>query len=123
MKKFLPVIIVGGLLLTMAFTCPKYDSHIDAISESFSQKSIILKLVGKEYIKVAIDKIVNVKDYVFVSVGTYLMNDENNIVSIGVFGHLFTFMKGDIIEEVSRAVGLSRTERIIEGMDYDTKRI
>ena len=107
----------------MAFTCPKYDSHIDAISESFSQKSIILKLVGKEYIKVAIDKIVNVKDYVFVSVGTYLMNDENNIVSIGVFGHVFTFMKGDIIEEVSRAVGLSRTERIIEGMDYDTKRI
>lgn len=106
MKKLFSFAIVGAILLVMAFTCPSYDAHIDSISEAYAKKSIILKVIGKEYIKLAVDRLVNVDNYVLVSIGTYTMGEDNDIVSVGVFGHVFTFMKDDVLEEVERAINL-----------------
>lgn len=106
MKKLLSFAIVGAILLVMAFTCPSSDAHIDSISEAYAKKSIILKVIGKEYIKLAVDRLVNVDNYVLVSIGTYTMGEDNDIVSVGVFGHVFTFMKDDVLEEVERAINL-----------------
>jgi len=104
MKKHFSGIIVVLLLIAMALTCPSYDTHIDKISEAIAQKSVVLKLIGKDNIKVVVDKIVCVDNYVFVSVGTYMLNEDKSVVSLGIFGHVFTFTKDDILEELNRII-------------------
>lgn len=104
MKKYFPIIVIGLILITMKVTCPSNAAHIDAVSESYTKKGIVLKLIGKERIKFVIDKFVNVDNYVFISVGSYMLNDDKNIVSFGVFGHVFTYTKEDFWEELQRVL-------------------
>lgn len=87
----------------MAITCPDDEAHYDAISEAYTQMGIIPSLIGKNAIKNVVDKIVVVKSYVLISIGTYKQNESASIVSLGVMGHVFTFTEDDIIEELNRA--------------------
>ena len=64
------------------------------------------KPIVKFVVNKGVESFVNVKDYFIVSVGTYTLNDKNGIVSLGLFGHVFTFTKDDFWKELGRAVGL-----------------
>lgn len=106
MKKLISLILVITFFAAMAWTCPSRDAHYDAISEAYADMNFFTKLAGKKSIKWGIERLVSVDNYVLVSVGTYTMNNDgaNGLVSVGVFGHVFTFTKSDFFEEVQRAL-------------------
>ena len=106
MKKIFSLAVIVAVLVAMVITCPKEEAHYDAVSTSISEKSSVAKPIVKFVVNKGVESFVNVKDYFIVSVGTYTLNDKNGIVSLGLFGHVFTFTKDDFWKELGRAVGL-----------------
>ena len=106
MKKLISLGITVAILVAMVITCPKDEAHYDAVTTSISEKSSVAKPLVKFVLDKGVKSFVNVKDYFLVSVGTYELNDKNGIVSLGIFGHVFTFTKGSFWEELGRFVGL-----------------
>lgn len=104
MKKMISLILVVLFFAAMAWTCPSRDAHYDAISEAYTDMNFVTKLAGKNIIKQGVERVVSVKNYVLVSVGTYTQkqDDINGVVSVGVFGHVYTFTKDDLMEELKR---------------------
>lgn len=104
MKKLFSLILVIAFFAAMAWTCPSSDAHYDAISKAYADMNVLTKIAGKTLIKQGIQQIVSVNNYVLVSVGTYTLNDNgaDGIVSIGVFGHVFTFTKDNFMDEIKR---------------------
>lgn len=106
MKKLLSTVITIGIIVVMVLTCPKEDEHFKAISSDIADKSAVLKAIGPGVVKMGVQKVVTVKDYVLVSVGKYSLNDKNGIVSIGLFGHVFPITNDDLWKELGRSFGL-----------------
>ena len=102
MRKSLSFIFVVLFFAAMAVTCPSKDAHYKAISEEYVGTNL-----GSKVLKYAIGEIVDVNNYVIFSIGKYKTNsDVSGIVSVGVFGHVFTFKKDNFGEEVLRALNL-----------------
>ena len=106
MKKLFSLAIVVVLLVAMAVTCPKEEAHYDAVTSSISEKSSVAKPLVKFILDKGVKSFVEVKDYFLVSVGSYNLNDKNGFVSLGVFGHVYTFTGEDFWTELGRWVGL-----------------
>ncbi|MBO4465021.1 MAG: hypothetical protein J5797_12625 [Prevotella sp.] len=106
MKKLFSLAIVVVLLVSMAVTCPKEEAHYDAVTTSISEKSSVAKPLVKFILDKGVKSFVEVKDYFLVSVGSYNLNDKNGFVSLGVFGHVYTFTGEDFWTELGRWVGL-----------------
>lgn len=104
MKKLFSLILIIAFFAAMALTCPGRDAHYDAISEAYTDMNVLTKIAGKSLIKQGIQRIVSVDNYILVSVGTYTMNDNaaEGIVSVGIFGHVFTFTKDNFMDEIQR---------------------
>ena len=121
-------LIVAILFATMVFTCPTRQDHEAAIQEVTKAwmddkmnenmgnitgmggvfGDLINKAI-KELTGIGTDKVISryldVKNYVVCSVGTVHMGEnEEKMVSLGVFGHVFTFGKEDIEKAWSKAM-------------------
>ena len=121
-------LVLAILFGTMVFTCPKAADHEAAIQEvtkawvgdkvddnlgaitgvggAFGE--LINKAI-KELTGIGTDKIIShyldVKNYVVCSVGRMAISDsEEKMVSLGIFGHVFTFGKEDIEKAWTRAM-------------------
>ena len=60
------------------------------------------KWVIKQGANLFIDSYVEVENYGLVSIGRYTFNNHNNVISVGMFNHVFTMTKDDILEEVEK---------------------
>ena len=114
MKKY--VILVAVILLAgvAVLTRPSKDQHIEAImlvvneavndnlSEDDGTLSGFMMLFGNGVIKYTLDNILIIQDHYLWNVG-YLSFPGNGTkkVSVGVFGHVFTFSK----DQLSKAIG------------------
>ena len=122
------LLILSILFATMVFTCPdrrdheaaisevtkawvddKVDENIGGISGIGGAFGDLINKAIKELTGAGTDKIVSkyldVKNYVVCSVGTVdVGNNENKIVSLGVFGHVFTFGEEDIEKAWTQAM-------------------
>ena len=121
-------LILVILFATMVFTCPDRQDHEDAIQEVTKAwvgdkvddnlgaitgvggvfGDLINKAI-KELTGFGTDKVISsyldVKNYLVCSVGRMSIGDnEDKIVSLGVFGHVFTFGKDDIEKAWTRAM-------------------
>ena len=125
--------LIAGLILvilfgTMVFTCPDRNDHEAAIQEvtkawvgdKVDENLGAITGVGgvfgdlinkalKELTGFGTDKVISnyldVKNYVVCSVGRMSIGDnEDKMVSLGVFGHVFTFGKEDIEKAWTRAM-------------------
>ena len=99
MKSSISFIIVVLFFAAMAVTCPSKDAHYKAVSEEYVGKNVASNLL-RFY---AMDKIVDVNNYVIFSIGKYKYNSDD-IVSVGVFGHVFTFTNDNLWKEMQRVV-------------------
>jgi hypothetical protein len=114
------LLILAILFATMVFTCPSRADHEaaiqevtkawvdDKVEENLSSITGVGGVFGdlinkalKKLTGVGTDKIIStyldVKNYVVCSVGSMTIgNNEEKMVSLGVFGHVFTFGKEDI---------------------------
>lgn len=121
-------LILAILFATMVFTCPSEADHEAAIQEvtkSWVGDKVDENLSGitgvggvfgdlinkalKELTGFGTDKVISsyldVKNYVVCSVGRMAIGDgEEKMVSLGVFGHVFTFGKDDIEKAWSKAM-------------------
>lgn len=125
--------LIAGLILailfgTMVFTCPNEQDHEKAIQEVTKEwvgdkvddnlgsitgvggvfGDLINKAI-KELTGFGTDKVISsyldVKNYVVCSVGRMnIGNNEEKMVSLGMFGHVFTFGKEDIEKAWTRAM-------------------
>ena len=109
------IVIMGMFMLT---TCPKEQDHKDAIclainkavDEKLGDSSLSFagvinygsKFAIKQIASLFIDSNVTVDNYVFWSVGLYTFNGRNNVISIGMFNHVFTMSKDDILDELEK---------------------
>ncbi len=121
-------LILAILFGTMVFTCPKRADHEAAIQEvtkawvgdKVDENLGAITGVGgvfgdlinkalKQLTGIGTDKVISkyldVKNYVVCSVGRMAIGDgEEKMVSLGVFGHVFTFGKDDIEKAWSKAM-------------------
>lgn len=121
-------LILAILLATMVLTCPDRRDHEEAIQEVTKawvgdkvDENIggitgmggpfgdLINKALKELTGFGTDKVISsyldVKNYVVCSVGSMSIGDnEDKMVSLGVFGHVFTFGKDDIEKAWTRAM-------------------
>lgn len=121
-------LILAILFATMVFTCPDQRAHEaaiqevtkawvdDKVDENLNSITGIGGVFGdlinkalKEITGFGTDKVISkyldVKNYVICSVGRMRVgNNEDKMVSLGVFGHVFTFGKEDIEKAWSQAM-------------------
>ena len=121
-------LILAILFATMVFTCPSREDHEaaiqevtkawvgDKVDENLSGITGIGGVFGdlinkalKELTGFGTDKVISnyldVKNYVVCSVGRMSIGDnEEKMVSLGMFGHVFTFGKEDIEKAWSKAM-------------------
>jgi len=102
----------------MFVTCPKENDHKEAIclainkavDEKLGESSLSLsglftyggKLAIKKGAELFIDSTIEVESYGLLSIGRYTFDGHNNVISVGMFNHVFTMSKDDILEEVEK---------------------
>jgi hypothetical protein len=121
-------LILAILFATMVFTCPdrqdhetaiqevtkawvgdKVDENLGAITNVGGVFGDLINKALKELTGFGTDKVISsyldVKNYVVCSVGRMSIgNNEDKMVSLGIFGHVFTFGKDDIEKAWTRAM-------------------
>ena len=104
MKKLFGTLLVLLIIAGVAvLTCPDKQDHKDAITSVINevvQEELgvnqeedslgILKGLTNIGAGIYLDNKFDVKNYFVFSVGTLLHGSENDVVSLGVFGHVFT---------------------------------
>ena len=111
MKKLLvALILLVALALAAVITCPDRQDHVDAIKAVVSEKlqeevgsadadnlvAVFGKAIGSKVTDWLMDSRLNVKNHFVYSVGEFSTFDGPKRVSVGGFGHVFTFSKEDI---------------------------
>lgn len=111
MKKFIVFLLVLFAIAAVAVvTCPDRQSHKEAIMSVFNQKineiasqntddedlALFGAALGSTVLEYAIDNRLTVNNHFVYSTGELLKSDGPERVSIGVFGHVFTFSKEDL---------------------------
>jgi len=116
----LVALILAVLFATMVFTCPGQRAHEQAIQqvtrqwvdEKVEQKSPLpgvlnelIKYITGSGTDMAISHYLDVKNYLVCSVGKMSVSEgKDKMVSLGIFGHVFTFDKDDIEQAWARAM-------------------
>ena len=98
--------LIGGLIgiafliALMIFTCPNTDQHKEALSDVVTQTitESAQDAFTRKVIDAAVDNLIHVDNYVICSVGKVHYNNQDKIVSFGVFNHVFTVDKEQLKE-------------------------
>ena len=115
MKKFLIfLLVVLGIGAVAVFTCPDKDAHKEAIQQVIKEAindeigggsdgglSGVLASLGSSVSGWVLDSRLSVENYFVCSIGKFKGGKEPRVVSVGVFGHIFTFSKEDLKNALS----------------------
>ena len=106
----LALIVLALIAGTMVLTCPKYEDHHSKITKlaSTAVTQVVARQLGldnafvttglrmlsgsivEQVVDVTVDNLLTVDNYVVCSVGKMNFNGEDKVVSVGLFGHVFT---------------------------------
>lgn len=113
-KLFIALVCILALGGIAVMTCPDRQAHKDAImsvineeiNESVSSEeagvAMLVSAFGSRLVGYFFDNMLTVKNHFVYSVGVVQnLNGETKTVSLGVFGHVFTFDR----EDISNALG------------------
>ncbi|MBR4756049.1 MAG: DUF4359 domain-containing protein [Bacteroidales bacterium] len=110
------LLVVIGILIAAILTCPKKDQHVATISDRISsvlnsqlteesdEFETLGVLLGSALATPIIRNFISVDDYIVCSVGKYTYQGEEQIISLGVFGHVFTVPKERIEETIKSSL-------------------
>lgn len=116
MKKLLGILIFLGFLWLLYSTCPNENDHVEALSEVIPE--FINDKLGEigldselrndprvqEFINILGPSLVDVNDYLIFSVAKEKLSGENNVVSFGILGHVYTF-NDEIVKKAQTIAG------------------
>lgn len=110
--------LVGALLVIMAVTCPKKEKHVEVLTDRFayvvknqlgqydSGLGFIGSLFGGAVTKPVVNSYLNVHNYIIFNVGTIRYKGEDNAISVGAFGHVFTLSREEWNKKVEENLDL-----------------
>ena len=118
MKKILVLFLFVGIALVAVITCPQKDAHKDALmkivetaidaeltkgAETETEKgfAMIGSLLGSGLAEIVLDKKLRIDNYFVCSIGRIRFEGEENIVSVGIFNHVFTKDEDDFKDGLS----------------------
>ena len=118
MKKFLIVVIVLLVAVLMKMTVPDKQAHkeamMEAVNEFVEDKTVgkygdnMLTKLGKNVvvktIEVALNSKLRVHDYLLLNTTYVRLNGEEQMLSLGMFGHVFTFDKEMLQEKLEESL-------------------
>lgn len=102
MKKLIGLAIFIGLIVLLYSTCPEKKDHTEALSDSVSQiiseqvpgvdVNTLSSIPGFEGVLQFVgENMVDVDNYFLFSLGKMDLGGEQQVVSLGICGHVFTF--------------------------------
>lgn len=120
MKGFLyTLLIMFALSLVCIVTCPDKDAHSDALMKLFNVAwqtelaevgineneglALLGSALGSGIAEYVIEKQLIVDSYFVCSVGRFIYEGEENIVSVGVLNHIFTKSEEELLRELEDA--------------------
>ena len=127
MKKLLAIVIVLLVAVLMALTKPDEQKHKDAMMSAIKEfvdqeaqdrgfKDNVLTKLGKSVVNTAIKTALNTKlkfnDYYVVNTSYVKLDGENQLLSLGAFGHVFTFDKEMLKEKLEEATKTKEVEKL-----------
>jgi hypothetical protein len=126
MKKYLIPLLILGVVVAAALTCPDKSAHKHAVNGVIKEvvQEKVSEYVGKDVGSVVtrvvatatdwiIDQGLTVNNYFLFSVGNFKTDDGAKTVSVGAFGHIFTFGKEDVKEALKDYSGDSLKEFVV----------
>ena len=129
MKKLLSIVIIIGIAILMTQTLPEKKAHKAAmmkaikeyVDEEAENKGIadngitrFGKIVVNKAIEGVLGTMLKVDNYYFFNTTHVKMKEGNKVLSVGIFGHVFTFNKSmlrDALEEAAEAKKQEKLER------------
>lgn len=115
-KTLISLLVILGIAAVAVVTCPDHQAHKDAISSVINEAindelrsetedqgiSAFIGSLGSSVAGFLINSQLSVKNYFVYSAGWLKDYDgEKKLVSVGVFGHVFTFGKEDIRKAIN----------------------
>ena len=105
------LLVIIGILLSAVLTCPKKEQHVTVLTEKLNyllsdtvdsndDMKVLGAMFGSALAKQVLNMYLTVDDHVLFSVGRIEYKEENNLLSVGAFGHIFTLSN----EELKRRV-------------------
>ena len=119
------LLVVIGILVAMVLTCPKKEQHVDALTEKATYLisdaagmeediKIIGAMIGGAVSKQVINAYLIVDDYVVLSIGRFEYKGEENTVSVGAFGHVFTVSKKELKRRMEQSEGSQELKNLFK---------
>lgn len=115
-KLYVILLVILGIGGVAVVSCPDKEAHQEAITAVLNQKlnetidadddvcTLFYNALGAGVIKILVENRLTVKNHFLYSTGELLnLDGEYNQVSLGLFGHVFTFKKEDLDEALSEA--------------------
>jgi hypothetical protein len=105
-----------AILVIAAFTCPDKAKHVEvlsdrmgyAISKSANEEGGLVAFLGmaagNSIAKMFIQNTLIVNEYVLVSIGKIEDEEGSRVVSVGLFGHVFTASGEEMYERMKQAL-------------------
>lgn len=109
---FIIPLILLGLIVAMALSCPKKEQHAETLTQKIS--SVLLdgeedsnlatlgRMLGNPVSRLIVNTYVTVDDYFLFSIGKFDYEGKKSIVSVGAFGHVFTIPKSAIKRQMEQ---------------------
>ena len=119
MKKLIAIIVILAVALVMALTVPDKKTHretmMKAINEYVDEEAANMGIAdngvtraGKKVLTKTIEGVLTYKleesNYLFLNTTHARIGGEDKLLSVGLFGHVFTFDKEMLRKELEKAV-------------------
>lgn len=122
MKKLIVTIVLVGVVLLLAFTCPDKQAHKDAIDKVVSGVvdskldeldsgtgdvltqglSMLGSMFAAKMVDTFLDNRLTVDNYVVCSIGKIKLDDKTKTVSFGILNNVFTMSEEDVKENLKK---------------------
>jgi len=127
MKKYLALIILLLVAVLMVLTKPEEQKHKDAMMAAIKEYvddeaqergfgNTVLTRLGKNVVNQAIKTALNAKlkfdDYIIYNKSYVRLDGEDQTLSVGMFGHVFTFDKEMLKEKLEEATRTKEVEKL-----------
>ena len=141
MKKLLVLVIVLLIAVIMVLTRPQKAAHkaamMEAVKELVSDEADSLGLgdnvltnLGKGIVNKTIEKVLNAKlemhDYLLFNTTYIMLKGEEQLLSVGLFGHVFTFDKQMLREKLEESAhekaAAKQNERELKELQKEKKK-
>ena len=141
MKKLLVVVIILLVAVIMVITRPQKRAHKEAMMEAVKEYvndqadslglgDNVLTDLGKGIVNKTIEKVLNAKlemhDYLLFNTTYIMLQGEEQLLSVGLFGHVFTFDKEMLREKLEESANekalVKQNERELKELEKEKKK-